>query len=229
MTEQSMIPQLPAGISTANASLPATYQSAKTALTDCAEIDECKNWSDKAMALAAYARMADDDELQNMCRRIQSRAVRRCGELLKQHSAPGRRTDIQPSEVDHGRSQHEAARAAGMSEHQELTAVRVANIPEDEFEEAVESDNPPTVTALAQQGKASRAKDEPLSKSWTPPDGFKEATGFLNTLRDFAAACQDHKAEAVANGVMPQEIAGARANASTIRTWLDDLCVHLKG
>ena len=37
-----------------------------------------------------------------------------------------------------------------MSERQKKTALRVANVPDDEFEEAVESPKPPTVlTAIA--------------------------------------------------------------------------------
>jgi hypothetical protein len=43
-----------------------------------------------------------------------------------------------------------------MSERQQVTAVRVANVPPDEFETAVESEDPPTVTALADMGKRSR-------------------------------------------------------------------------
>jgi hypothetical protein len=35
-----------------------------------------------------------------------------------------------------------------MSLHQERTAVRVANIPQDRFEREVESERPPTVTRL---------------------------------------------------------------------------------
>ena len=45
-----------------------------------------------------------------------------------------------------------------MSEDQQVTAVRVANVPEPEFEAAVESDKPLTVTALAEQGKSSQSK-----------------------------------------------------------------------
>jgi len=41
-----------------------------------------------------------------------------------------------------------------MSERQRKTALRVANVPSEEFEQAVESDNLPTVTALAERGKA---------------------------------------------------------------------------
>ena len=42
-----------------------------------------------AEAMASYARMADDDTLYNMARRIQGRAIRRAGELLKQYDAFG--------------------------------------------------------------------------------------------------------------------------------------------
>lgn len=61
------------------------------------------------------------------------RAIRRCGELLKQFDAQGRRTD----QLDKGgltKSQKEAAVEGGMSLHQQRTAVRVANVPADTFE-----------------------------------------------------------------------------------------------
>ncbi len=53
------------------AQLPQTYQSAKTALAECASIDECQTWADKAAALASYAKQANDDELMKMAVRIQ--------------------------------------------------------------------------------------------------------------------------------------------------------------
>ena len=37
-----------------------------------------------------------------------------------------------------------------------MTALRIANIPEDEFEEAVESDDPPTASQLAERGTKHR-------------------------------------------------------------------------
>lgn len=50
-------------------------------------------------------------------------------------------------------SRSKAANDAGLSERQRKTALRVANIPEEDFEQAVESDYPPSVTALAEAGK----------------------------------------------------------------------------
>ena len=83
--------------------------------------------------MASYARMADDDTLYNMARRIQGRAVRRVGELLKQYDGQGHRSDIKPRDGAGPKSQKQAATEAGMSKRQQVTAVRVANIPNEDF------------------------------------------------------------------------------------------------
>jgi hypothetical protein len=41
---------LPSNIDIANAQLPVTYKEAKAALSECARIDECKTWANKAAA-----------------------------------------------------------------------------------------------------------------------------------------------------------------------------------
>ena len=134
--------------------LPENYRTAVRALRECDRIDECKDWSDRAAALASYAKQAQDGALFYYARRIQARAVRRCGELLRQvPSAQGARTD-QLREGDRPKFGREAAAdAAELSEHQRKQALRVANVPAEAFERQIESDNPPSVTALAEQGK----------------------------------------------------------------------------
>lgn len=104
--------------------------------------------------LASHARQADDDSLRKLADRIQARAVRRCGELLKTFNSQGKRND-QPSVAAVEKSQRQAAWEAGLSERQELTAVRIASIPQDQFDAAVESDDPPTVTKLAEMRRQS--------------------------------------------------------------------------
>ena len=46
----------------AAARLPVAYEQAKVALAACAKIDECRDWADRAKALASYAKQADDDD-----------------------------------------------------------------------------------------------------------------------------------------------------------------------
>ncbi len=96
--------------------------------------------------------MADDDALRKLADRIQARAVRRCGELLKQHDGRGAHMKKGCAPL----SRREVADKANISVDQQRTAARVANVPEDDFTEAVESENPPTVTALAEQGRKPR-------------------------------------------------------------------------
>jgi hypothetical protein len=60
----------------------------------------------------------------------------------------------------------------------------VGNVLEDEFERQVESQKPPTVTALAEQGKR-RDKYSSMRGSATIPQ-FRAATEALGKLRDFA-------------------------------------------
>jgi hypothetical protein len=83
-----------------------------------------------------------------MADRIQARAIRRCGELLEQIKAASNRHDVS-SGVDTvtARGRKQAARDAGLSDRQRVTAIRVARVPDPEFEDAVEAFNPPTVTA----------------------------------------------------------------------------------
>ena len=74
--------------------------------------------------------------------------MRRAGELLKQFDGRGAHMKNDGAVV----SQKDMASQAGMSQRQKETAVRVANVPAEDFEAQVESDNPPTVTKLAEQG-----------------------------------------------------------------------------
>ena len=76
-----------------------------------------------------------------MADRIQARAIRRCGELLrefKQDPKNNLKKGSRSGDAPTSESQREIAKNAGLSKDQEVTAVRVANVPEDEFETAVE-------------------------------------------------------------------------------------------
>lgn len=211
-------------LNVANARLPVAYEAAKTALANCASVDECQDWADRAAALASYARQANDDSLLQHAQRIQGRAVRRCGELLKQVDGRGR-----PSENKEGAlpvlSQREAAAAAGISPHQQKTAVRVANIPEPAFEAAIEAPRAPTVTALADLGRQRR---EPAPVATPAPAGFAEATTALGVVSEFAEFCRTHDPLFVAGGVDPCEVSEARADVAVIDGWLDRFVTNMK-
>jgi hypothetical protein len=62
-------------IDTNTARLPSSYHAAKGALRSCISIDECKDWADKASALASYAKQAGDTQLEDMAKRIRARGL----------------------------------------------------------------------------------------------------------------------------------------------------------
>ena len=213
--------QLP---TTANAPLPATYESAKVALAECQSIDECQTWADKAAALASYGRQANDNTLVDMALRIQARASRRAGELLKQFDA---RVDNARKQTvgDHSLiSQREVAAEAGMSEYQQATAVRIANVPQDTFERMVESPSPPTKTALADIGKKTRPLVDLGDRSEAD---FKTATQAQGQVREFAKHIDTLNPAAIARGSSAREIAVMRPQIEKICAWLDVLAVTL--
>lgn len=198
--------------SIANAPLPPSYEQACTALAACERIDECKDWADKAAALASYAKQADDPTLHRLAMRISSRAIRRCGELLEAFQSPGARTD-QPTDGDDGRlrTQRQAADAAGLSPRQELTARRVATVPAETFESLVESDDPPSVTRLAELGTTSRP---------TAPVEFSHATHVIGVLHELVLFCAEHDAASVGRALLSHEGATLRADTDTLVAWL---------
>ncbi|MEH2678676.1 hypothetical protein GFM11_10225 [Rhizobium leguminosarum bv. viciae] len=198
-----------------NAPLPVAYERATQAIAECDRVDECKSWSDRAAALASYARQADDKTLENYAMRIRSRAIKRAGELLKEFDAKGQRTDLPkpsggaPTKL----TQREVAEAAGMSKDQQVTAIRVANVPTEDFERQVGSENPPTITQLAGQGK--KVMPQPVR-----PAGFAEATKLIGELERFSAFLKDKTPEFILGGMDQFEIADARLTAVSVCEWL---------
>ena len=83
----------------AQGGLPA-YEAMRHAVARCATIDEAAEIRDKAAALAAYARLRDDAELEVWTQEIKLRACRRIGELVRELDSFERtRTDLHDSSV----------------------------------------------------------------------------------------------------------------------------------
>lgn len=210
-----------------DAPLPIVYERAAKALAECSRIDECRDWANKAEALASYARQSKDDSLRKMADRIQARAIRRCGELLRQIEADkGGRPPKTHDGADIGFSRTEAAREAGLSERQKVTALRVANIPQPDFEKAVESESPPTVTRLAEQGK--QAKPKPLHDlEGIDPYLYARATELQGAIRRLAAYCQKHDPIAIAGAFKVHEIQSLKTAISDVESWMDRFIISL--
>lgn len=215
----AIAPEALAVIDPATAQLPANYEAAKVALAECDRVDECKDWADQAAALASYARQSNNDEMAKMCRRIQGRAVRRVQELLREIPPAANQHEVAGGDSPTGRMQ--AAREAGLSKDQYVAVMRVGNIPDEEFEAAIESDDPPTVTALAERGRRERAeraaaiyaaitggtfKQEPLiDLGGRSPEDFAEATKLMGLVTRFVTDSQPLDIPAAMRGLTVEE------------------------
>ena len=148
------------------------YDKARHALAQCERIDEAKDWADKSAALAAYARQADDPELEATARRIRARAFRRMGEISRELETvrfDGPSTVRIPSS---GKPKSAVLSEAGISTSQAHRAEKVAAIPVEEFERRVESDTPPPISVLldrARRPRSGNATHDNDDEWYTPP------------------------------------------------------------
>jgi len=209
------------------AQLPALYEGAKRALVECSRIDECQQWADKAIAMASYARQSKDETLHKYADRIKARAITRCGELLKA-IPPSKGGDPSLFNAHNGNdasvTRTQAAGDAGLSQRQKETALRVANVDPAVRDALIESDNPPTITALAEMGKKTRPI---VDLGGIDPAAYALATQAQGALREFAAFCSKHDPIKVAGAFQPHEFAAMRKYVSTVDGWLDSFVVHL--
>ena len=110
------------------------YNNMKAAIEKCQSVDEIRDIRDKAEALRQYSKVAGDSEAMNKCAAIKIRAERRAGELLKEmpklHGA-------RPSDTE----SHAGTPLAdlGVTKNDSSRWQRLADIPEDRFEEHIET------------------------------------------------------------------------------------------
>ena len=206
----------PTDLAVRPAAFPVNYAVAKTALAACNKIDECKTWSDKALAIRVYAKQAKDKSLMNLATRIQARAIKRSGQMLKEAgklSPPGKKIIVPGGNYLSPKQQ--LADTAGMSAKQVATATQVASVDETSFESQVESETPPSVTKLAKQGKKKRSKKKPAP---TNPD-FQVATHMMGSTYTCAETCAKCDPSRVRAGLKEHEVQAFSDALRVIMEW----------
>lgn len=153
------------------------YEQARNALAECQRVDEVKDIRDKALAMAAYARQAQDGELIQWATEIKVRAERKAGELLKDmeksrgallngsSSGSARGESYRQSPQDDGRKLSDM----GISPNQSSRWQSLASMTDDHFETAVATakETAGQVTTAFMLREA--AKNKPQGKAKTGP------------------------------------------------------------
>lgn len=155
------------------------YEAARHALAECKQVDEVKDWADKAAAMQAYGRMARDKGLEVDAAEIRIRAERRLGELLAaQKAGPG----LSRGAAGSGSNQHQVRSSqttaptladVGISKDLSSRAQNIAAVPEAEFEQEIGEWRERVTAEGARvsarlEAKGAKARQEPPPPDETP-------------------------------------------------------------
>jgi hypothetical protein len=211
----------------AETGFPVSYEEARQAIAKCESPFECRTMADQAAAMAVYARMRDDTDLLNRAVRLQAWAARRWGELdkrlhpdrrqenLKHRNAVDHNSVEQPKKQDFIGQPQSGKRPPppdGTTEYQRVVSRRLAAIPETDFTRQVESDMPPTVTQLAEQGKVTRVRDPEVSADAGDPA--------YEAIRVFAQFTASTDAAELAHAVTAEKAQMVREMVTRAARWL---------
>lgn len=162
------------------------YEAARHALQVASSVDEVKDIRDKAQAMSAYARQANDTALVEWATEIKVRAERRAGELLAVMGQNGQRAGRGRPPADGYKSS--TLEGLGVSVQQSHRWQKLAAVPEDKFEQAVaaakEVAGEVTTAAMLRMtnGSPHVSHNSGENEWYTPPDIIERARRAMGAI-----------------------------------------------
>lgn len=186
--------------------VPVEYESAVKSLVACTTIDEAKYWSDKADALAAWAKIYKSDEAGLQAKRLRLHAYRRIGVLA---------IELNPRKYN---GALKLLRSKGFAAHSANEACTVAKISEEKFHNILQAKSPPAPSGLI-------IKRPGASESWRR---LAQGSGSgAVSLVAFAHYCRKTD-PTIARDLAADEAKRARGLIQEISEWLDELDANLR-
>lgn len=201
--------------------IPIEYEEACKSLAACRTIDDAKYFSDKADALATWAKIYNVDEAGIESRKLKLHAFKRIGDLareLRPSLGCGNRAGNSKRGTPPG-PRALLMREHGMAPHNANAAISVSQLSKKKFDDAVNSPRPPSPNFFIK--KFARQ----TSESWNALIG--EQGGGLG-LSGFRAFCAKHNPKDIARGLTPEESKKASEMVLQAIEWLDTFDQYLK-
>jgi hypothetical protein len=187
--------------------IPVEYETALRSLTACVTLDESRYWSDKADALAAWARIYHSNETLIEAKRLKLHAFRRMGQLAAELRPQVRRAK--------GRGKAPGPVSllieSGLKRSEAVAARRLALLTDNDFAPVLERPRGPT-TVVTKIGAT------PIWREF-----LQVASGF----RSFTRRCSAERL-AITAKENAKHITVARRLVPEITVWLDALKQHLE-
>lgn len=206
-----------------NAILPVEYAAACRAIAACLTIDESKNWSDKADALAAWAKIYKSDQASLEAKRLKLHAYRRMSELSDQ-LRPANQKEKGPGAARGARPGPQTLLTAhGFSQTQAQNIRKIGAIPHSQFEVIINSENPPGIKRAAFLGRGQRLHHggrRPYSNSY-----FLILEGLASNMGVRALVsrlCRKYPAKDLAKDMRVDEAEAIRPWIIELIDWMDD-------
>jgi hypothetical protein len=180
--------------------VPVEYETAVKALQACMDIDDAKYWSDKADALAAWAKIYHNEDAIRKAKMLKLHAFRRMGEIAG---------ELKPlKNVAGGRAPGslQLLKNSGLTTNGAVAARRLATITQKQFDKIM--DRPKAPTSVVQD-------------LWVRDQGWAD---FIRTATTFRSALRRHTAAAVAKACKENDryVVTARELLTEITEWLDE-------
>lgn len=117
------------------AKLAPNYEAMRNAIAVCERVDEIANLANQAVAAQAYFSQSQDIENEMHASRIRVRAERKLGELLRKMAETGQR---EKRGGDRAKSRGATLVELGIPKDRASRAMQLADVPEEDFEAALE-------------------------------------------------------------------------------------------
>ena len=183
--------------------VPVEYEEAIKDLIACQNIDDAKYWSDKADALAAWAKMYRDDKASVEAKRLKLHAFNRMGELAK---------ELRPKKsAGFGKGSLPGARSMlvekGLTYSQAAIATKLGSSSKEEFESIVNLPRPPSPS---------------IAVNFYLGNTSKERRSLITSMATFKGYVLKVSARDMAKETDPRFSAQLRETAICLIEWLDE-------